>query len=159
MALPATSHTYASPGNLEAALREVLLANAAVTALVGTRVAVDQFPSEITAFPRIVIVTGSKDRGRHSTGADGLCEASVQVNVFADTSQSRAQVAWAVRNALHCHPRGTIGTSTRAVDLLSCTLVRDRGDHLWTEDGGQIGTYVRVMEFQVWMLENVPTFA
>lgn len=149
--------TYDLPGDLEAAVKEYLLTNPAVTGQFGTRIYVDAAPSG-TANPKAIIFAAPREHTRHMTGAAGLVDAQMQINVFGDTPEARVAGAHVLRSALDCYPGGTIGTGPRAIFLRSCSLGRDQGDLLMPNSGGQLGDYTRVLEFRCWYRESVPTF-
>ncbi len=108
---------------VEKAIVAVLKANAALTALVSTRVYPIQAPQNVTA-PYVTLFRVSADR-ESAMGADiGIVRARVQVNSWGTTYADAKNVAEAVRGALQRYS----GTSA-SIQVLDVFLLSEQDLH------------------------------
>lgn len=92
---------------MEQAFRNLLLADSAVSAIVGTRVNWAERP-QASPLPAIVLHMVSDNNGHHMAGPDGLQETRVQVDAYADSYGSVKGLQRAVRAALDGYSGGNI---------------------------------------------------
>ncbi|ABN78420.1 DUF3168 domain-containing protein [Cereibacter sphaeroides] len=90
---------------MEQALRALLLASSGVTALTEKRVNFGSHPQG-AGFPYVVLNTISDREGLTVNGPDGLQQARVQIDCFAETYMAAKQLSRAVRAVLHGHSGG-----------------------------------------------------
>lgn len=91
---------------MEEALRSLLLASGAITALVGDRVTWAIRPQG-SALPAIVLWLVSEREGYTHSGPEGAMDSLVQVDCWASTFASAMAVSRAVRAALSFHDGGS----------------------------------------------------
>jgi len=124
--------------DIEPALRSELINNAAVAAMVGTRVYPMHLPQGYT-LPAISYQMISAPRAWSTTGPVGQVQARVQVDCWAETYDGAKSLSNGVRLALD-NFRGTLGTGDEAMDnvgTISMVAYRD-GFNTTTENYGVI---------------------
>ncbi|MDB5540527.1 MAG: hypothetical protein JWQ89_2254 [Devosia sp.] len=127
---------------MEAALRSLLIGHAPLTALVpAARIVWNHLPQD-TPNPAIVLYRISGGPGIHMQGSDRLTNATVQIDVRAETVASM----WAVRDALvallHGY-RGVQGT----VSFRGIFLIGDRQD---SDKPGTVLLHRSSTDWDVW---------
>jgi len=93
---------------IEQAIRDVLVADAGVTNLVGSRVHFVQAPQDVDN-PYIVLTKISGVRDNAHDGATGLVHTRIQLSVFATTYYEAKQIVQAAQNVLQAYS-GLMGT-------------------------------------------------
>lgn len=101
----------------EKAIIDILLADAAVTALVGTRVYFATAP-QAPVLPYIVMYRISAPRVHSLEGPSGLAAARIQIDMYAKSGASARAVGEAVRVALDCFRDEQSGVNLQCVLLL-----------------------------------------
>jgi len=137
---------------LKADLITYLNSKSAITDLVVDRIAWDRI-EQGTAFPWIVLEQISNDDIAHLLAATGKAVKRIQINVYGTTSLSVANVADAIRTALHGF-RGTMG----AGHISSCFLDDER---IVTEDsttGKDQSIHGDQQDYLIGHTVTIPTF-
>ncbi len=93
---------------IEQAIRDTLVADSDVTALVGSRVHFAQAPQDV-ASPYIVLTKISGVRDHAHDGATGLAHARIQLSAFATTYYEAKQIVQAAQDVLQAYS-GLMGT-------------------------------------------------
>lgn len=144
----------------EKAIRARMLSSAAIAALVGNRVYVDDAP-QVTGganpYPYIVLRTVSATPGHVFAGYDGLTEFRVQVDCYARTSDVSRQLSNAVRNRFD----GFSGSVTVGSSVFEFAYIHlSQTTHLIEEgiEGEADGIRVAMMDLVGMVKESVPTF-
>lgn len=91
---------------VEQAIREYLLDQAAVTALVSTRIYLDKLPQSPT-YPALRVMLISDPKDYHLRGEDGLSRARIQVDAYQDERAADPYSAATVGAAVHAALSGT----------------------------------------------------
>lgn len=97
--------------SLETGLREVLINNAGVTALVKKRVYPEIMPQDVT-YPAITYERVSTVRNQHLSGVDEFTQVRVQVDCWDDSYSGVKALADAVKSALD----GVRALGSQAID-------------------------------------------
>lgn len=129
--------------SIETAIRSALINNAAVSALVGTRV-YPMFLAQGYTLPAISYqrITGS--RPREQSDKTGRVNARFQVDCWADTYSGGRDLAGKVIECLDNH-RGTLGTGTAATDDVgTIETITERDDYNET-----VEVYRVILEFLI----------
>lgn len=143
----------------EKALRTRALASSGISAIVGTKIYVDEAP-QVTGgtdpYPYIVIRTISAQPGHVFAGYDGLTDFRVQLDCYARTSDTSRSLANAVRNCFDGF-RGsiTVGSGTfdfSHIHLSQTTHLIEEGD-----DGDSDSIRRAMMDLTGMVEETVPT--
>ena len=131
-----------------------LLADAGVSAAVGTRIAEDVVRTD-WAFPRLTVTWISRVHESHMGAAAGLAMARLQVDSWADTAADRETTGEAVREALDGLRGTTWGDeSIRAVDMDGESDTFEPGT-----DGSEEGAWRTRQDYIIWYAETVPTWS
>lgn len=123
----------------EQAIRSRLLADSGVSALVGTRIYVDEAPQvtgKTDPYPYIVMQTVSAEPGHVLAGYDGLTDFRVHLDCYARTSAASRLIVSAIRNCFDGY-RGTI--TVNGADFIFAVVHVDNVRYLLEEgdDGAQ----------------------
>lgn len=140
--------------SLERSLKEHILADAAVSALVGDRYYPMEAPTGIT-MPYVVYQVISASREHHYGAASGLALKNVQLSVWDSSNTGAEAVSDALRLALDGFT-GDLGAATTYVN--TCHLLSAIDQWSVTADGDAQGDYGRILEFEIWYGETIPTF-
>lgn len=143
--------------SIESALRAHLIANAGVTAIVGSRVYMKRAPNSAT-YPYIVMNKISKRPSRHSTAACGLCDHSFQLDCWGETDKATKDLADEIRDGLD-HYRGTLGSGSETIYAHVVRYINDYDDFDEPSDGSEVGEYRTIVELRIWHLETVPSLS
>jgi len=137
---------------IETAFFSYVTAQASITTHVGTRVYPLVAPYTPT-YPHIVFTVFGEGRDHSMSGATGLVDLTMQVDVWASSITSRVAIAEALRNKLDGF-RGDMGTEN--LDVRNCTLQNKEQFFEKDTEGGN--TFYRVsMDFLIWHTETLPT--
>lgn len=131
-----------------AAVRSRLIANSAVTALVGGRVYFATAPQNAT-MPYLVLTIIFQDQFRQLSGLSGLTDTDIQVDIFAESPVTMYDVKEAVKLALD-NVNGE-SQSTPSGNLWLQRISYDRGTAAASEyrEGQASAPYVFSAEFRV----------
>ena len=143
------------PTSPESHLRTQLLASAAVSALIGTRLE-PEASSEATILPRIIYSRQSSDRSGYMGGGSGLLFLRIQFDIFAKLKTDLENVADAVRNRIDGF-RGTITTGSDTLRFFLVRLEEELDQAVTPTDGSDQIVFHRVLDFFVSCQETVPT--
>ncbi len=138
---------------IESALYSYLSTKTTVTDEVSTRIYPQTAPNG-TAYPFITFSVISETNDHSMTGATGLANPIIQVDIWSATIASRVSGSEAIRNALDGFT-GDMGTEN--LNIRSCFLSnRSNFEESDTEGKGQ-PTYRSSMDFSIWHVESLPT--
>ena len=138
---------------IESALYSHLSTKASIIALVSDRI-YPQIAPNGTAYPFITFTVINEDHDHAMSGATGLANVSMQIDVWTETIADRVAVSEALRNALDGFT-GDMGTED--LNIRSCFLDnRAVFQETDTEGKGQ-PIYRASMDFSIWHVETVPT--
>lgn len=129
--------------SIETAIRGELIGNAAVTALIGTRV-YPMFLAQGYTLPAISYqrITGS--RPREAADKTGRVNAHFQIDCWADSYTTARDLAGKVITCLDNH-RGTLGTGTAAMDDVgTIETIAERDDY-----NTEVEVYRVILEFLI----------
>lgn len=140
--------------SLDSALYSHLTTDSAITALIAMRVYPDAAPQDV-AWPYVTFMAAATENGRHMTAGDGLARVTMQIDVWADSSEARRAITGALFNRLHGF-RGAMGAE--ALGVRSVHFDGPANTHERPTDDGEIGTYRGRCDVTIWHVESVPTF-
>lgn len=144
------------------ALRQELLDNSTVTALIGESTAARIYPQiarQGVARPLIVYSQISADHAHHLRGAAGLVQARFQIDSYGADAAGARLLSDKVRLALDGQYDTTFGSGDYTAAVRSCVLEDEREGFDTPFDGGQSGVHRVIQTFSIWHTETVPTFA
>lgn len=141
--------------SIESALRAHLIANAGVTAIVGSRVYMKHAPTTAT-YPYIVMHKIGKRPSRHSLAACGLCDHSFQLDCWAQTDKAAKDLADEIRDGLD-HYQGTLGSGGETIYAHVVRYINDYDDFDNPSDASEQGEYRTIVELRIWHAETVPS--
>lgn len=141
---------------IEAAIRQELVDNADVAALVATRV-YPQIAAQGAAKPYLVYTRISTDRPRHLLSAAGIYSARIQIDAYGSTYSQAKTLADKTRLCLDGLEHETIGSGGTTAYVRSVMLDGEYDGFDNPNDGGQLGTHRVIQDFIVWAAETVPT--
>lgn len=130
------------------ALRSIMLADAGLSALVGTRIYPDILPQN-PVLPAITIQQLTSDVYDNIQGYSGLEKAYMQIDVWAKTATSRNTVAEALRLAICGYTGIQSGVKIQGIRLESRLDLHEP----------EIDNYRKVNRFEVWHREANPSRA
>lgn len=131
-------------------LREFLISNAAISALVSSRVYTDQAPSgQITSgkLPQIVLELDDADRLRYFEDRNTLARTDLTINCYDDSRSDLVDLMATIRGELD-HYRGTLGAA-EASTVRGIFFTEDRLQRMHENDGGEWGTFHAELEITV----------
>jgi len=132
----------------EYAIRKILADNAAVAALVSTRIYPAYDIPQNAKLPYITYRRSSGDHVHHMAGASGRVFANVDVYVMASTDATMRELGTKVRKALDGYNGAvTNGADTVTIDL--CFLESESDDIAPPQDSSNKPIYVRLNEYKV----------
>ncbi len=135
--------------SLQGAMYEELRLNAAVAALVASRIYPVVAPQE-TDLPYLTIQRIDRPRERHQGGDAKLPHPRIQIDCWAATEFAADQLAEALRGVLD-EFSGPLGGGREHVE--HCYLEDDRQEYVPPTDGSEQGTHRVSMDFIVWYRE------
>jgi hypothetical protein len=132
----------------EYAIRKVLVDNAAVSALVSTRI----YPMfNVPSNAKLPYITFRRNAGQHvhhMQGASGRVFAQVDVYCFALTDSLMRDLGTKVRKALDGYNGAvTVGSDSVTIDL--CFLENETDDIAAPQDGSNSPIFIRLLEYKV----------
>jgi len=140
-----TAWSFTTAGEIDVALYTVLTSDAAVSALVGTRVYPNIVPQN-KAMPAITYQQISGLRNYTMDGPVGLVEARFQINCWSTTYVQSRVLARLVRKALDNY-------STTPIEI---TYLENEGDMPEVESGKDVlRRYGKRLDFTVWFKETI----
>lgn len=121
----------------------------------GSRVFQDTFDQD-TELPGILIRDPNETGGHHQGGADGLVEARVQVDAWAEKKAEASTLQKALRKLLDGYPRGTLGGDGRTIEVEGIHLEnRYMHDHAGDE-ASDSNEFQAILDLTVWYRESIP---
>jgi hypothetical protein len=139
------------------AIRDELINDATLTALIGTRCYRNNVPTTAT-LPYIVLHRISTPRLPHFGAASGIVWPREQCNCYADDVIEAYAVADAVREAWDGWTGGTLGSGGNTATVLGTYLEDEADDYIAPGEGELVGIYVVRMDLTGVYRESVPTF-
>lgn len=137
----------------EAGLKTYLDSKTAITNIVGTRIYLDTAPQGVTS-PYLIYQEVDSQTEHHMTGASALRGATYQFDCYASGSLQVKQLADSVRQSLDGY-RGAMGSET----VRMCHLTSSNGAPITAEDGEEQGLKLVTLDFDIWYVEDVPSFS
>lgn len=113
-------------------------------------------------YPRLTFTVPTDQPNHHMTGASGLTEATVQIDVWALTSVSRRAIAKLVKNAMDGIIGGTMGTAPYNLSVDSVLLKSNRATEekeIGTENASENAIHRMSMDFTIYYREAIPTLS
>lgn len=142
--------------SVEGAFASHLKADAAVAALVGSRIYRVVAPPK-SAVPYIVMQRITADHKRHMAAAVGLAAAGIQLTCWDYVPQGAYETAEAVREATD-HFRGTMGNAPNTATVGAAFLESEMEDYSPAQHGEPSASYATRQTWTLWYAESVPTF-
>lgn len=139
------------------ALRQELVDNAAVTALVGSRIR----PGIARTADAMPFITYSKENNshiRHQGASSGRAEARFLIECYDKTAKKADALADTVRLALDTF-NGTLGSGDNTALGVRIWLETDNEGFEEPDSGTEVKQFFVSMDFSVWYQEVVPTFS
>ena len=136
---------------VETDLRTYLLAQATITAIVGSSGVYCGNVPQAAATPLLLVSRVAGEHGHHLDGGAGYCTARVQVDCYSTTYVAAAALAEAVRLKMQGY-RGAMGTTTVSSVMLESDL--DQSDP--PTDASDSWLYRRILDFGI-LYQNTPT--
>ncbi len=140
--------------SLDVAIYSHLAADPALSALVGQRIYPGSAPQGAVR-PYVTFFSVSTSPGAHMLGGDGLAEVRLQLDIWADSAQSRLEVSDRLFMRLHGF-RGPMGQE--ALDVRSVTLEGPASTQEQPTDAGETPTFRSRHDARIWHSVPVPTF-
>ena len=137
---------------IESALFSYLSTKAAVTGQVGTRI-YPQIAPESAAHPFLTYTIISTDHTHDTSGATGLANVNMQIDVWADTQLERTTISEVIRDVLDGFT-GDMGTEN--LNIRSCFLDSRSNFQEADTEGKSKPTFRASMDFSIWHVESVP---
>ena len=125
-----------------------LLADADVSALVGTRIRVDRL-HQADAYPSIRVTEIAGEHPTNQAGASGLRDALVQVDLFSTTPDERRDLFLHVRDSV----RG-LAADYADLSIRSASLTSDSKSYDKNNDGSDEGLFRQQTEWRIWHTEQ-----
>lgn len=138
------------------ALRQELVDNAAVTALVGSKVRPGIADTD-DALPYLVYSKDRNDHTRHQTASSGRALARFTITATDTTAEKADALYDVVRLALDTFT-GTLGSGGNTAADVRITLADDNEGFEEPDAGTEVKKFFVIMDFLVWYKEVVPTF-
>lgn len=138
--------------SLESDLFDYLQTQAAVTALVGTRVYQNVLPQG-KDYPAVIYQRISTEHAQHTLGAGGLATARMQFDCWALDAAAAQQVGEALRAALQGF-RGEMGDT----NIRHCSLENTEGGYDPPADSSDVAAHRVSQDFVIAYFESIPTF-
>lgn len=137
--------------NIKPAIRQKLLQNTAITALVGQRIYPSRMPQDMQ-FPSIVVTVISGNSENHMQNADRLIYSTVQLDILSLSEDQAYQIAEYVRNSLD----GFSGTIA-AIQVGYCWLTRLQDDWTAPQNASDVGISRVSLDFNTCYFVAEPT--
>lgn len=125
----------------------------------GARVHQDNLDQEDAKnLPAIVIRDPDEAGGHHQRGADGLIEAKIQIDAWADSKPEATTVRNALNDLLDGYPRGKLGGSGQTVEVDGIHVDnRYLHDHAGDE-ASDSNQFQGILALTIWYRESTPAF-
>lgn len=137
---------------IERAISTYLMGKSTVIALVGT--GVYPFPAPASAsYPFITFQLITEEHSHSMSGAVGLTNPVMQIDIWSESFSDQMLVSEAVRNALDGF-RGDMGSDN--LNIRNCFL-QNRASFTESESEGRAPVHRSSMDFSIWHVETVPT--
>jgi len=149
---------------IENAVRQVLVSDTGVKALVAARVYPNAAPENIrdaepTKFQEYVVyerVAGGADH--HIAASSGLAYARIQITTVAIDYAKAHEIAEEIRDALDGYSGVvTVGAETLTVEVIEIEETRDQ--YVAPSDGNDVGRHLVIQDIEAGYQESVPTFS
>lgn len=144
--------------SMRTALHAELADDTTIAGLVGIRIR-PGVAGKADALPYIVYNKITDVPAHHMTAAAGLTTTHWQIDCYAGSASAADTLAEAVRDALDGFPAGTMGSGDNTANVRGCRLHGTTDDYIPPAEGQEYGVYRRIMEFEIWHTQSVPTFA
>lgn len=148
-----------SQPDIEAALSTYLKASALNAAsTVNGRIYSGVAPQDV-AYPRITFTVISDVPEHHMSGASGIGNATVQIDVWATDSAAasgsltRRTIAKAVKNAMD----GIVGGTFGGMNVGSVAMTNQRNTEERPDNASENAIYRASMDFSIWKTEDAPS--
>ena len=141
----------------EEAVRAVLLANAAVNLIVGTKIRPFKASQDETGFYLCYQRIASPVE-HHMGGATGVRQVLIQINGYAQTKAGLHDLRDKVRLALDGKPSGLVTVGTNSLSVHTISLQDDRDQDALQDEGEDASVFGFQQDYLVWHAETVPTF-
>lgn len=138
---------------MEEGLYDYLVAQTAVTDIVGTRIYQVNAPQG-AALPLIEHVTLQVEEYTHSTAGSGLAKTTIRIDCYDDSYDGVKTLAAAVRGELHGFGNGSMGSQF----VRSCFLTGTRDTHSAPTDASEVPVYGVSMDFEFMHPVSVPSY-
>lgn len=125
----------------------------ALTDLVGARVFAEEADTNNCALPYLVYHIPIDDNVGSHSGPSTISQATLLVEVHAETDEQRTEVVEVIRNKLHGKRNDTWG----AHNIRTCDMKARRSDFETAQDNSQDVDFLRILELNVWYREALPT--
>ena len=135
---------------IEKALIYELKNNAAVAALVSTRIYVIGGVPTSAARPFVVLQRISNDFQQYQVAASSLSMVRIQIDSYADTQQDCWDVADAVRGALNRKTPGDWGSVGKTTEVKSCMIDDEHALAVAPEAGKQQAIFRVSQDYSLW---------
>jgi hypothetical protein len=132
---------------LKEALYTYLTGRSAVVAALGTRIYPEIAPTE-ALMPYCVYTQSGEAPVYHMGGAAGIAQASMRLDVFAETEPTRTQVAETVQGALEVWVQGRPLIGSVSVRFVGIETMEDA--FVPPSDGSERGVYQRGLDCTIW---------
>jgi len=121
----------------------------------GSRVMQDNLDAD-SDLPAVVVRDPEEAGGHHQGGADGLVEARIQVDAWAETKGEATTAQTALRKLLDGYPRGRLGGSGQRIEVEGIHVEnRYLHDHAGDE-ASDSNHFQAILDLTVWYRESVP---
>lgn len=127
----------------EYAVLNILLNTAAVSAIVGTRVYLDEAPQE-DSYPLIIVEEGDNDPRPTKSGVSVMEPDIIRVFPYSDNKNTLRLLAQACRDALDGKAAGTYNS-------VAVKAIRFQGQSSFDEQITNRKVYAKDQEYQVWV--------
>lgn len=127
----------------EYAVLNILLNTAAVSAIVGTRVYLDEAPQE-DSYPLVIVEEGGNDPRPTKSGVSVMEPDIIRVFPYSDNKNTLRLLAQACRDALDGKAEGTYNS-------VSVKAIRFQGQSSFDERITNRKVYAKDQEYQVWV--------
>ena len=141
--------------NVMAAINLHLRNQAAIAALVSTRVYSLTLPQGIT-YPALVLTDVTTQHAEDFSGSSGWARAQIQIDAWATTYAAAAALAEAVRQELQLAADVSVAPDTGAVTIDGISVVADNTSALRPEAGSRDSLVRKSLTYGVSYRESIP---
>jgi hypothetical protein len=138
---------------MEEALYTYLIAQSAISTLVGTSVYQGDAPQGKNP-PYIICQTIGVEEFPNHDGTSNRAKTTIQIDAYHSNYSGTKALADAIRGELQGYPRGDMG----GVFVTSCFKNGERDLTSPPKDGSENATYVRSQDYEIMHAISVPTF-